>query len=207
MKRYSAWSLMVLLAAACGGYGSNDEATGDADEAATEEAAGEVEMAAAESGMSCNANEDTDGRPSPLREVSFMYDGGEGVLCYGAPSANEREIMGGLVPYDAPWRLGANEATALHLTAATMVGGVAVEAGSYSLYAIPGEMEWEFVLNSNQERWGIPISDEVRSTDVGSFTVTSAATGEMVETLTFEHMDGMLRMSWENTQVDIPIGM
>lgn len=205
MRRYSAWALVALLTAACG-YGAGDEATADADDAAGEDAA-TIEMTAVESGMSCNASEDTDARPSPLHEVSFTYEGGEGMLCYGAPSAREREVMGGLVPYGAPWRLGANEATALHLSAATMVGGVSVDAGSYSLYAIPGEMEWEFVLNSNHERWGIPINDDIRSTDVGSFTVSSAATGAMVEMLTFEHMDGMLRMSWENTQVDISIGM
>jgi len=49
--------------------------------------------------------------------------------------------MGDLVPYGEPWRAGANEATAIHLTAPARVGGVALEAGSYSLYTVPNESE------------------------------------------------------------------
>ena len=92
---------------------------------------------------------------------------------------------GGLVPYGELWRAGANEATAIHLDGPATVGGVSLAAGSYSLYALPNEGEWEIFLNSNYERWGIPISDEVRTTDVGSFTATPEATDEMVETLTY----------------------
>jgi hypothetical protein len=39
----------------------------------------------------------------------------EAKLCYGRPSARERQVAGGLVPYGEPWRLGANEATSLHV--------------------------------------------------------------------------------------------
>ena len=150
---------------------------------------------------------DLEGRQSPLQELSFSYDGGEGLLCYGAPSARERVVMGELVPYGTVWRLGANEATALHLSAAATVGGVTLEAGSYSLYATPGETEWTFHVNSEYDRWGIPIDDAVQGTEVGSFMATPSATAEMVEMMTFEQVDGALRFSWENTQVDISLGM
>ena len=136
-----------------------------------------------------------EGRASPLQEVRFEYEGGEGLLCYGAPSARDREIMGGLVPFGAPWRGGANEPTTLHLSAATTLGGIPLEAGSYSLYAIPGESEWEFFVNSNFERWGVPINDDVRSTELGSFAVNVGATEEMVETLVYEHMEGHFMLS------------
>ena len=145
-------------------------------------------------------------RPSPLRQVSFTFDGGEGLLCYGAPSARGRKIMGGLVPFGQPWRAGANEATSIHLSAATSIGKVSLEAGSYSMYTIPGEGEWEFFLNSSHERWGTPINDAVRSTEVGSFTVTAEATDGMVETLTFSYANGAIVMAWENTRLRIPIG-
>ncbi len=151
---------------------------------------------------------DLRGREDPLTELRFSVGSeGEGLLCYGAPSARERVVMGDLVPYGEVWRLGADEATALHLSAAATVGGVALGPGSYSLYATPGETEWEFHLNSEYDRWGIPIDAAVQSTEVGSFTATPSATTEMVETMTFEHVDGALRLSWENTQVDIPLGM
>lgn len=203
MKRSSAWYLAVLiapfLAVGCGG----ESEAGEGEMAATAEGMGET----ADSGLACVVMGDVEGRQSPLQELSFSYEGGEGLLCYGAPSARERVVMGDLVPYGEVWRLGANEATALHLSAAATVGGVALAAGSYSLYATPGEDEWAFHLNSEYERWGIPIDAAVQSTEVGSFSATPSGTGDMVEMMSFEHADGALRFSWENTQVDIPLGM
>lgn len=199
MKRSSAWYLAVLLVAGCGG-GSE---AGEAEMAETAEAMDEM----ADAGLACVVMGDLDGRQSPLQELSFSYDGGEGLLCYGAPSARERVVMGELVPYGEVWRLGANEATALHLSAAATVGGVALEPGSYSLYATPGETEWTFHVNSEYDRWGIPIDATVQSTEVDSFMATPSATAGMVEMMTFEQVDGALRFSWENTQVDISLGM
>ncbi|WP_419166094.1 DUF2911 domain-containing protein [Candidatus Palauibacter sp.] len=201
MKRSSAWYLAVFFVAGCGG-GSGEGEMAEA-EAGDDMAA--AEMASAE--LSCVVMGDVEGRQSPLQELRFSAGGGEALLCYGAPSAREREIMGELVPYGEPWRVGANEPTTLHLSADATVGGVALGAGGYSLYATPGESEWEFHLNSNFERWGIPIDAEVRATEVGSFTAMPSATAEMVEMMTFEHMDGALRLSWENTRIDIPLGM
>lgn len=150
--------------------------------------------------------EEAGARPSPLRQVRFSVGGGEALLCYSAPSAKGREIMGGLVPYGSPWRSGANEPTTIHLAAAATIGGVELEAGSYSIYSIPGEDEWEFFLNSNYERWGIPISGDVRATEVGSFTVTPEATDGMVEMLTYDYSDGAIIAEWENTRLRIPVG-
>ena len=197
MKRSNAWYLAVFLVLGCGG-GS---------EAGQEEMAETAAAEMADPGLACVVMGDVEGRQSPLHELSFSYEGGEGLLCYGAPSARERVVMGELVPYGEVWRLGANEATALHLSTAATVGGVALEPGSYSLYATPGETEWEFHLNSEYDRWGIPIDAVVRSTEVGSFAATPAATPGMVETMTFEQVDGALRFSWENTQIDISLGM
>jgi hypothetical protein len=114
--------------------------------------------------------------------------------------------MGGLVPYGELWRAGANESTALHLSAPASIGGVAVEAGSYSIYTIPGESSWQVFVNSNFQRWGIPISDAVRATEIGSFTVTPETTATPVETLTYRFEGGAVVMEWANTRLRIPIG-
>ena len=146
-------------------------------------------------------------RPSPLSEMTFAVGGYEGTLCYGAPSANGRVIMGALVPFGEIWRLGANEATALHLSGPAVVGGVRLEAGSYSLYAIPGEGEWTFFLNSNVNRWGVPVDDAVRATEVGSFIASVEGTEAFVETLGFRFegaeggVMGDVVLEWENTRV------
>lgn len=145
-------------------------------------------------------------RPSPLRETPFVVGGSAALLCYGAPSVRGREIMGGLLVYGQPERIGANEPTTIHLTGPANVGSVDLEAGSYSIYAIANEDEWEIFINSNWERWGIPISNEVRAAEVGSFTATPEPLDEMVETLTysFEPTDegmGDVVLEWENTRV------
>lgn len=186
---------MVFVAVACG-VGTADEET---DAAA-------VATAASSTDLSCIVMGDTEDRPSPLEEVRFTYDDGEGLLCYGAPSARGREIMGGLVPFGELWRGGANEPTTLHLSAPATLGGIALDAGSYSLYAIPGESEWEFFVNSNFERWGVPIDADVRSTEIGSFTVEAIATDEMAETLLYEHKAGNLMLSWENIHIHMRFG-
>ena len=54
-------------------------------------------------------------RSSPLRATMLTIGGQEAKLCYGSPSARERTVMGELVPMGEIWRLGANEATAIHL--------------------------------------------------------------------------------------------
>jgi hypothetical protein len=90
------------------------------------------------------------------------------------------------------------------------VGGVEVQPGTYSLYAVPGETEWEFFVNSQAQRWGIPISPEVMGANVGSFKVPVAATAAPVEQLTFrwESVDeatGRLILEWASTQAAITI--
>lgn len=149
-------------------------------------------------------------RPSPLGAVEVTMADAAAVFCYGAPSRRDREVWGGLVPLGEPWRMGANEATAIHMPFGGTIGGVAVEPGAYSLYMVPGESEVEVFVNSVVERWGIPITPQVRASDVGSFTRPVAATDGMVERLTFSwesHGDSMghLVMEWENTRVEIPV--
>lgn len=152
-------------------------------------------------------------RPSPLHQTEFSVGGNAGLLCYGAPSARGRDIMGGLLVYGQPERIGANEPTTLHLSGPATVGNVALEPGSYSIYAIAGEEEWEFFINSNWERWGIPIDDGVRAGDVGSFTATPEAMTETVETLSyrFEPMSegtmGDVVLEWENTRVRFHVSL
>ncbi|MGH8223170.1 MAG: DUF2911 domain-containing protein, partial [Woeseiaceae bacterium] len=78
-------------------------------------------------------------RASALDSAETRVAGAVVKVCYGRPEARGREIMGGLVPWGAPWRLGANEATTIHLPFAAEIAGVRVEPGSYSLYAIPSD--------------------------------------------------------------------
>jgi hypothetical protein len=154
--------------------------------------------------------EDAAQRTSPLTETLVRLGGQTGKLCYGSPSARGRTVMGELVPFGQPWRMGADEATALHLPFPASVGDVRLEPGSYSLYAIPGPEEWEIVVNRRAERWGVPINEGVREADMGSFKVPARSVDAMVERLTFrweasDEGSGKLVMEWESTRIEIPV--
>jgi len=74
-------------------------------------------------------------------------------LTYGRPSVNDRDIFGGLVPFDSVWRTGANESTAITFSDDVLIEGERVEAGTYSLYTLPGEDMWSIIINDKLS-WG-----------------------------------------------------
>lgn len=149
-------------------------------------------------------------RASPYDSTEVALDGGRVKICYSRPRKLGRPIMGGLVPFGEPWRLGANEATAIHVPTRATVAGVAVEPGWYSLMAIPGEREWRIVVNREVRRWGIPIDEDVRASDVGIGTVPASESVGVVElfTLGFERTGPStadLVLAWDRTRVRIPV--
>jgi len=149
-------------------------------------------------------------RPSPLDSTAVQLNGATLKACYSRPSARGRKVMGGLVPFDQPWRLGANEATSIQVPFAAEIAGVRVEPGMYSLYVIPGATQWQIVINRSVERWGIPIDAAVRKADVGAGTVSPESLPAPVETLTLKFAPPAgdateLVIEWESTRVRIPI--
>jgi hypothetical protein len=68
---------------------------------------------------------------------------------YSRPNKNGRAIFGGLVPFDKPWRTGANQPTKIKTSAAIKFGEKEVPAGEYVLYTIPGADQWTLVLSKN----------------------------------------------------------
>ncbi len=208
MRRFATFPALLFAIAACGG---GDEMA-EMDDGMEMEAAAESSMdVASGDALSCYLARGTmaeaEERPSPLRSTEVSVGGNDGLLCYGAPSARGRDIMGGLVVYGQPERIGANEPTTLHLAGPAIVGGVNLEPGSYSIYAVPTADEWTFFINSQWERWGIPINEEVRATEVGSFTAEPEMMDDFVETLQYrfepmaENTMGDVVLEWENTRV------
>jgi len=149
-------------------------------------------------------------RASPKTSLEFTLGGETATFCYGSPSVRGRTMFGDTEPYDRAWRMGADEASAIYLPFGGDIGGVEVGPGSYSLMAVPGEESFEIIVNSQVERWGVPITPEVRANDVGSFTRPVTRLDDSVERLTFsfeshgENM-GHLVMEWQHTRVEIPI--
>jgi hypothetical protein len=76
------------------------------------------------------------------------------VIDYGQPHARGRTVVGNVVPFETPWRTGANEATSLVTDADLMIGNVAVPKGSYTLYTLPSRNGWKLIINKNTGQWG-----------------------------------------------------
>jgi len=78
-------------------------------------------------------------------------------------------IGGEAVPYGRVWRTGANEPTMIHTTGHLVIAGIHVDAGTYALYTVPGEREWEVIVNRSHRQWGheSTYTDSVRVQEVG----------------------------------------
>lgn len=149
-------------------------------------------------------------RASPFDSTSVTLEAGAIKVCYSRPRMLGRPIFGRLVPFGEPWRFGADEATAIHVSFPASIAGVAVEPGWYTLYAIPDEEQWHIVVNAQTERWGIPIDDSVRSLDMGSGVTPVEQTDAPVELLTLTLVrrsptEAALVAEWERKRIPIPI--
>lgn len=116
---------------------------------------------------------------------------------YSRPSVRDRLIFGpeadgALQPYGKYWRLGANEPTKLTVDKDFKFGDVDVNAGTYDIYAIPGEKEFKLALNSADRFWGytepnydndvasVMVEVTASKIKVEQFTITAVTEGEGV---------------------------
>lgn len=200
----------AVLAAVIAGCGGTDDAPAPVAEPTTEQ----ITLAGGGADIACEPVErmPLEGRASPYDSTLVNLGDVQAKLCYGRPSAREREIFGGLVPYDTLWRTGANEPTTLHTPVAADIAGLSVEPGSYTLYTVPGQNQWTVIVNRSTSQWGIEsqYTPEVRAQEVGRAQVPAeqVAEHEEVFTITSEPAganaaDIVLR--WENTRVRIPV--
>ena len=107
-------------------------------------------------------------RVSPNATVTQTIGTTDFKLAYSRPGVKGRVIWGGLVPYDKPWRTGANEATKFTCSDDITVEGKPLPAGTYAFLTIPGKDTWTVVFSKQANMWGAftykPDSDQVRVT-------------------------------------------
>ncbi len=149
-----------------------------------------------------------DDRPSPLRLSRVMMDDGTYVkVHYSAPHKRDREIFGGLVPYDEVWRTAANEGSEITFTQDVYFGDTRVAAGTYTLFTKPGTETWDVMLNAKLQQSGTGGYDP--ALNVATATVPSHTIPTTYEafTIRFDKVtDGAyMVLLWENTKVKVPI--
>lgn len=162
-----------------------------------------------------NAQEKTKEAPSfnkvdvsPMDLVVYKNEAEEVVarVIYSRPLKRDREIFGKLVPYNEVWRTGANEATELTLYKDMKVADAVVEAGTYTLYTIPGEKEWTVILNNRTNTWGAyEYSDQEDRVRIKVPVRNAPSTIESFSMAFVTKTDGAdLLIGWDNKYVEVP---
>jgi hypothetical protein len=136
---------------------------------------------------------------SPPGESSITNNDFEISVKYSRPSVKDRiifgsESAGALQPYGKYWRLGANEATEVTFNKDVNVLDASLAAGSYTLYAIPGEESFEIYFNTDLGKWGAFEPDHSR--DVVSVVVPNQQGGHTEQfTINFENQGNETHMN------------
>ncbi|MGB7843393.1 MAG: DUF2911 domain-containing protein [Salinimicrobium sp.] len=149
---------------------------------------------------------------SPEDTITYQDNGLQLEVFYNRPYKKNREIFGGLVPYDKVWRTGANEATTFKTSKDILVDGSLLKEGKYTLWTIPGQESWKVIFNSEMYPWGI-TADELPSRqaqyDVLTVEVPVHHLKNIIEqfTIDFDKEFGMINMNllWDQILIKIPI--
>jgi len=128
---------------------------------------------------------------------------------YSRPNKNDRQIFGALVPFDKPWRTGANQPTKVKFSAPVKFGDKEVPAGEYVLYTIPGASEWKLMLSKNLTAQ--TPADHKPQDEVARVTAKPAlALAAPAETFTIGFEDlransAIMYVVWDKTRVDVKL--
>lgn len=154
------------------------------------------------------AQEELKPRPSPLSVVTMKYHDSYVKVTYGRPHKKGRDIFGALVPYGNVWRTGANEATEITLTGNMLVAGKELEAGTYTLFSIPGKEKWTVIFNKEVGQWGAYNYND--KSDALRIEVPAQKEEKTIwEPFTIEfdqrNSTAEMLMMWDQTKVAIPM--
>jgi len=127
-------------------------------------------------------------------------------VIYSRPHLQRRALFNGILKYDEPWRLGANEASEIDFYKPVSIQGKKIPAGRYVIYGIPHIDKWTIILNSNIDSWGLK-QDSTK--DIGSFQVPVLTSTVSLEyfTMVFEQSESGadLVIAWADVLARLPI--
>jgi len=135
-----------------------------------------------------------------IGSATFMVD-------YGRPLLRGRTLLGNVISYDRVWRTGANAATQFTTSAPITLAGLALPAGTYTLWTVPHVRGVDLIVNRQTGQWGTEYS---RAQDLGSAPMKSDSVSPPLEkfTISIEPSDAMhatLAMAWGTFRWTAPI--
>lgn len=143
---------------------------------------------------------------SPRDTLRTSIGGANFTVTYSRPMKRGRVLFGQTVLWGEVWRTGANEATHFHTDRNLVIGGVAVPAGTYTLWTIPRPEGWTLIINKQTGQWGtiydpaqdlarIEMHDEAPATLAEQFTIS----------LEPKEPGAVLRLRWDDREAWVPI--
>lgn len=147
--------------------------------------------------------------PSTFCKIEQKFGLGTISIEYSRPSMKNRKVFGELVDYNTLWRTGANKATKITFTDDVMIEGKSLPKGSYALYSIPGELNWDLIFYSDWDQPGTPKNYDTSKEAVRVQAVPELLTTS-IETFTIDINDikndeATLNIKWENTGIAVKI--
>ena len=146
---------------------------------------------------------------SPMDAASFPTSYKESnklvKVIYSRPQLKGRDLNS-LAPYGEVWRTGANEAPQITFYTNMKMGDQTINAGTYSLFTIPGEEMWTVIINNDTNVWGAYSYKE--SNDVARISVPVTEGKDSLEafSIAFEGVDNGVHMhlGWGTVRVAVP---
>ena len=131
-------------------------------------------------------------------------------VTYSRPGVKGRVIWGALVPYDKPWRTGANEITQFTTSDTIQVEGQTLPAGTYGLVTIPSAERWTIAFTRDKDMWG--AFDYTQDHDQLRVSVQPQATSESQEWMRFTIEPGKpgeadVVLAWDKLRVPFHVSI
>lgn len=150
-------------------------------------------------------------KASPFAKIQQKVGLADIQIDYSRPGAKGRVIYGDLIPFGQMWRLGANENTKITSSEALIFGKDTLAAGTYALFAKPGQTNWELYFYADYSNWGLPEPWDVKKV-VLQTTAAVQKTQDFQENLfigidALNNNGGVLQIIWENTKVTLPFSL
>ena len=146
-------------------------------------------------------------RLSQPAKISQTIGLSEVSISYHRPGVKGREIWGGLLPYDAVWRAGANEPTLITFTDEVTIEGKKLGAGTYRFVVIPSMSgDWTLIFNTETKNWGTVYDAKY---DTLKITV-KPETGPNEEWMSFSFTDltpasARVVLAWEKIRLNFKV--
>lgn len=145
------------------------------------------------------------GALSPRDTVRAVVGGTTVLVDYSRPARRGRVVFGGIVPWNAVWRTGANRTTTLVSDRELQVGDTTIPAGSYALFTIPTPTGWTLIVNRN-----VGAGTEYDAgQDVARIAMRAERVPQSVERFTIglepRGAEALLSFTWEQTRAAVTV--